>query len=596
MDRVKEDFLSLRKSYEHIPNGQTISVSMGELTRMFFCTPRNAKLLIAKMQANEWLTFVPGRGRGNFSQLTFSLDFNTAFLSEVKVLISEGKMENLSDLANTYDKTGVMKNAIVSLIQSHFGYHFEKKEDVQFECLRFPIFRSITTLDPAYAFFEFDSHIISQVFNTLVHFDAETNCFQPMLAHDWECTEDGLVWTFHIYKGIRFHDGRALTAQDIKHSFERLKSSPHRWLASSINEIEIITSTAVQFKMKTKNHLFLKYLSLPQMSILPYSDNESMSPLPIGTGPFRIAQFNKQKIYLEVNDHYFRPRPHFDRIEIIRLNQYWQPVDFQLEKIFFNHDEGIPYRNDHWEEMDLISEGCLVLTFNFRKKSIASTIHFRKSMSILIDRIRLVQELGGPRVSAADGFTRKHPPHPIHRTDDSKRPMRVEQLLLLSGYKGEQIIVTTFERHAQDANWIQAEAKMHGIDLEIRIVDLADLQMEETILETDCILYEAVFPFGEVSKFQDFLYENSFLRLHLDQSDLVFIEKKIDQLIIEPDKDIRENLVREIEKHMHDQCLVLFLVHKKIAATHHPSLRGVHLKRNGWIDFKELWIHPQKSF
>ncbi|MHB1415272.1 MAG: ABC transporter substrate-binding protein, partial [Chloroflexota bacterium] len=60
------------------------------------------------------------------------------------------------------------------------------------------------------------------IFDQLVEMD-ENGKFQPALAESWETSSDGLAWTFHLKKGVKFHDGEPFNAQAVKVNIERLK-------------------------------------------------------------------------------------------------------------------------------------------------------------------------------------------------------------------------------------------------------------------------------------------------------------------------------------------------------------------------------------
>jgi len=78
------------------------------------------------------------------------------------------------------------------------------------------------TLDPALDYETAGAHILQQVYEPLVFFNREDmNSLIPMLATDWSISPNGLVYTFHIRQGVRFHNGNALTPSDVAYSFQR---------------------------------------------------------------------------------------------------------------------------------------------------------------------------------------------------------------------------------------------------------------------------------------------------------------------------------------------------------------------------------------
>jgi len=86
---------------------------------------------------------------------------------------------------------------------------------------RRPIGNDPSTLDPALIADSYGRAVAQQIFDGLVSFD-ETLAITPALAEFWRASRDGLTWTFTLRKGVRFHHGRELTADDVVYSLTRL--------------------------------------------------------------------------------------------------------------------------------------------------------------------------------------------------------------------------------------------------------------------------------------------------------------------------------------------------------------------------------------
>ena len=77
------------------------------------------------------------------------------------------------------------------------------------------------TLDPAFTTDVFSRAVVTQLFDGLVQFDAHLNPI-PALAEFWEASQDRRTWTFYLRRGVKFHHGREVTADDFVYSFSRL--------------------------------------------------------------------------------------------------------------------------------------------------------------------------------------------------------------------------------------------------------------------------------------------------------------------------------------------------------------------------------------
>ena len=86
---------------------------------------------------------------------------------------------------------------------------------------RRPLDHDPATLDPARVGDIYGRSVAQQVFDGLVQFD-ETLTITPALAQFWKASRDGLTWTFTLRKGVKFHHGREVTADDVVYSFTRV--------------------------------------------------------------------------------------------------------------------------------------------------------------------------------------------------------------------------------------------------------------------------------------------------------------------------------------------------------------------------------------
>jgi len=84
------------------------------------------------------------------------------------------------------------------------------------------IFGEPETLDPALGYDTASNAIIQNIYEPLVFYDGiHTDQFVPMLAESWTVSDDGITYIFKVRSGVKFHDGRGLTAEDVAYSFQR---------------------------------------------------------------------------------------------------------------------------------------------------------------------------------------------------------------------------------------------------------------------------------------------------------------------------------------------------------------------------------------
>src|SRR5688572_20616872 len=117
------------------------------------------------------------------------------------------------------------------------------------------------------------SHVvIEQVYSTLMSVDPEAAPY-PDLAERYEMTDDGLEYTFFLRKGVKFHNGDGLTAEDVKYTFDRLRAPDTGYSYGSqvetIADVQIVDPYTVKFKLSKTTGPFLIYMAFPGSSIVP---------------------------------------------------------------------------------------------------------------------------------------------------------------------------------------------------------------------------------------------------------------------------------------------------------------------------------------
>jgi peptide/nickel transport system substrate-binding protein len=144
----------------------------------------------------------------------------------------------------------------------------------------------------------------------------------PSLAESWSVSPDGLVYEFVLRKGIRFHNGDLLTAEDVKFSFERYRGAAYKTLKESVTAVETPDAGRVRFHLKRPWPDFATfYLSatgaawiVPKKYVEKVGD-EGFKKAPIGAGPYKFVSFTPGvELVLEAFDHYWRKAPNVKRL------------------------------------------------------------------------------------------------------------------------------------------------------------------------------------------------------------------------------------------------------------------------------------------
>jgi peptide/nickel transport system substrate-binding protein len=168
------------------------------------------------------------------------------------------------------------------------------------------------------------SHVvIEQIYSTLMSLDPDAVPY-PDLAEKYEQSADGLEYTFHLRKGVKFHDGLDLTAEDVKFTFDRLRAKDTGYSYGSqvetIKEVVVVDPHTVTFKLTQTTGPFLVYMAFPGSSIVPkklVEGGHDLNAKPVGSGPFKFVSYEPRSMvkFTRNEGFYEAGKPYVDALE-----------------------------------------------------------------------------------------------------------------------------------------------------------------------------------------------------------------------------------------------------------------------------------------
>jgi peptide/nickel transport system substrate-binding protein len=176
---------------------------------------------------------------------------------------------------------------------------------------------SPSNLDPRVGTDGQSERIDSLIFDSLVRKDEHFG-IRPWLAERWEIP-DPTTYIFHLRRGVRFHDGRPLTARDVKWTLDSIRNGTVLSLKSSafklVEGVDAPDDFTVVFHLKEPDAPLLWSLTDGALGVVPYGSDKNFNRNPIGSGPFRFVRFDPDsQVVLSRNDDYWAEHAKIERV------------------------------------------------------------------------------------------------------------------------------------------------------------------------------------------------------------------------------------------------------------------------------------------
>jgi peptide/nickel transport system substrate-binding protein len=195
------------------------------------------------------------------------------------------------------------------------------------EVLTYAINDEPTTWDPS-ASYSVELSYLANIYETLLKVNApgSKERFTPVLATSWESSDDGLVWTFHLRQGVKFHDGNPFNAQAVKYSVERTKNmglgAAYMW--GAVENITVVDTYTVKFELSYAAPLdFMVASGYAAWMMSPESAEKGTEWFnqghDAGTGPYMLESYKpgEEVVLTKFADYWGgwdRPEGHYSKI------------------------------------------------------------------------------------------------------------------------------------------------------------------------------------------------------------------------------------------------------------------------------------------
>jgi len=181
-----------------------------------------------------------------------------------------------------------------------------------------------STFDPPLGAHSADLNVIDQCYEQLLVHNPDYT-YQPVLAESWDSNDDLTEWTFYLRKGVKFHHGKEMKAEDVVYSFDRLVEveSPGAGQLSMVEDVVVIDDYTVRFDLESGSAFFPDNIALVyHFKILPSDiDPARFANETIGTGPFIMTEniVGERTTFKKNPDYWWKGLPYLDEVIFIML-------------------------------------------------------------------------------------------------------------------------------------------------------------------------------------------------------------------------------------------------------------------------------------
>lgn len=556
--RLRVQFETL---FEHF-QGQDIETQLEDVTDILFCTRRNARIVLNKMEEEGWIEWHPAAGRGKLSQLIFKRSRADVSENLARRYLNEGK---IGQAFAVLDQDAAK---LTQVIESYLGVQHQEGLQV----VRLPYYRQLSMLNPQKPMRRSEQHIARQVFSGLTRLDEEEQ-LQPDLAHAWQALSD-THWRFYLRPGVRFHNGNLLTTELIVQNLWQLRLLN---LFAHIDRVDSPYPWAVDVYLQKSDTRLPLLLAEACAKILPAESerNPDFDLMPVGTGPYKVVVNDEKRLVLQAFDGYFGFRPLLDRVEV------WVIDEVHSSMVFPSLSNPMKTaRGSSTEEVEL-DPGCTYLLLN-RRNGVAKDEHWARYLTDKLNALNLFRLLPEEKIielGVLPAYGLK--PGWYHHSAAAQRTLPPESKELTIAYHAQHPMFPTV------ANAIKQLLSQDGITVNV-------IKYEHTVVETENVDIW-IKPMGIANHRDDAL-----AGWLLNYSDIEFLSKgedfnqwvnlidawRADSSALFPAKELGKSLV---EKH---QLIPMFHCWLGISKDQCGALQNAKCNALGWFDFSQVWVKP----
>jgi peptide/nickel transport system substrate-binding protein len=358
--------------------------------------------------------------------------------------------------------------------------------------LTFATSKKMKLMNPLVSTSSTEKRIRDLMFEPLLGMDRDGD-IKPNLAESWEVSKDGLLYTFHLRKGVKFHDGKEMTAEDVKYAVDYTLNPKNGGYGyediKAIERAEAPDRYTLTLRLKHRDTVLLTALTdIRSFSVIP---KESLpegvkkpKKFPAGTGPFKFVEWVPgQRLVLQRFDDYWGHKAYIDKLVLKPIGDATvrftalragdvdlveRTANEWVDQIVSGKLKGIGYAKAAYAGARNIEFNVADPPFNNKK--------LRLAVASAIDRKEILQ---AAYLGLAEPSNQRFPAGNVWNFTDVSLPKHdldmARKLLKEAGYKGETIELLGNQGEVAEVEGavIQAQLKKIGMNIKLIILERA---------------------------------------------------------------------------------------------------------------------------
>lgn len=555
--RLRVQFETL---FQHF-DGKNSGVQLEDITEILFCTRRNARIVLNKLEEEGWIEWHPAAGRGKLSTLIFKRSKADVSENLARRYLEEGKIGQALEVLDSDAAK------LTQVIQGYLGVSHREGEQV----VRLPYYRPLSMLNPHLQMRRTEIHIARQIFSGLTKLD-DNDLLQPDLAHTWEMLSKA-HWRFYLRPGVRFHNGELLTTEMV---LESLRELHHLNLFAHVQSVSSPSPWVVDIRL-FKDDLYLPLaLSESQAKILlpQRLRSEDYHIHPVGTGPYMVQSNDDKRLILRAFDGYFGFRPLLDQVEVWVIDESYSSMVYpSLSKPIMNASS----RSDEVE----LDPGCTFLLLN-KRSGVAKDPRWAEFFSAVLNGYQLFSHVPQDKVIEL-GLLQAYGIKPgwidLYPNPNAQPPSELERISVAYQAKHPMFpviaktIKTILKRYRIEVDFVKYDCaleKPEEVDIWLKAMGIATNR--EDALAGWLLDYSNIESMSTDYDFQRFL---------------ALVESWRSGVLNDfPAREIGKQLVKSF------QVIPMFHCWLGVNKDHSGALQNAKCNALGWFDFSQVWVKP----